>query len=63
MTEYRYSSGGRVKHALDSPSETSAWCGFEVFRSSDWHGTGSQVEYEVAASLPMCKNCERMRAK
>lgn len=25
-----------------------------------WHGTGTQAEYEMAASLPLCRYCERV---
>jgi hypothetical protein len=28
--------------------------------SSDWFGSGSQVEYDRVAGLPLCGNCLRM---
>jgi hypothetical protein len=32
-------------------------CGISVWLSENWLGTGSQREYEHAASLPLCKRC------
>lgn len=36
---------------------SSAPCGAGVMNSFTWFGTGSQDEYDKAASLPMCKRC------
>lgn len=60
MTEWRYLPDGRVVHALDKPGDNTAWCGRWILPASQWLGTGSQREYEEAASLPKCGSCLRI---
>ena len=59
--EWRYLPRGRVQHALvdDDANATQARCGIEVFYLSQWYGTGSQDEYDHAATLPKCQRCAR----
>ena len=48
---------------LNSPnSNDAALCGLEPGWDDLWHGTGSQVEIEKAASLPTCRFCEHKAA-
>jgi len=65
--ERRYTRYGRVAHLLD-PLEYSertgtaaVLCGLWEWYVHSWLGTGSQAEYERAASLPVCKNCQARR--
>lgn len=55
--EWRYTPGGSVVHAMYPPIGTLAICGTEVWNSAEWRGTGSQVEYDRAASMRMCRRC------
>jgi hypothetical protein len=59
MSEWRYipSRHASVVHALGGPMSPVAFCGVEVAPSSEWRGTGSQAEYERAATLPRCSRC------
>lgn len=67
---WRYIPGRNVKHALVlEPRSVSghrryALCGASPvwFRPADeeWHGTGSQVEYETAERLRECRRCARL---
>lgn len=59
MTEWRYLPSGSVVHALTRSSDAGAVCGVYALPASDWRGTGSQVEYEIAKRLPCCKKCLR----
>lgn len=54
--EWLYMPGGKVVHAVKL-GNASAECGRYMLPACDWHGTGSQVEYETAERLPMCKQC------
>jgi hypothetical protein len=59
---WRYLDGGRCRHAVPQWTHhvghaPRAVCGLETFRAEDWHGSGSQVEYETATSLPECRRC------
>lgn len=61
---WRYlAPAGRRVHALRIDQWTgtghlaTAQCGIGVWRSELWHGTGSQIEYERAATLPKCQRC------
>lgn len=51
-----YSYGGRVAHIRVNEEE--AICGHKV-TIGNWFGTGSQKEYDKAAGLPLCKDCEK----
>lgn len=56
---WRYLNGCKVTHALRMDSmglDTVAPCNVEGW-SSEWLGTGSQAEYETAATLPRCRKC------
>lgn len=56
--EWRYTSRGRVVHAIRRSSEVIGRCGMGPgWLSSEWLGTGSQDEYDRAAELPKCKRC------
>jgi hypothetical protein len=58
--ERRYSTPkATVAHAaaVYRPDAT-ARCGYRPHLAG-WYGTGSQEEYEKAASLPLCKLCAR----
>lgn len=59
MSEWRYMPGGSVTHALGRPTQPEAACGRYRVPAEDWMGSGSQVEYETAESLPKCKQCRR----
>lgn len=53
---------GKVAHLIpaSSPGYVSrAFCGLWAWSRSNWRGTGSQSEYDLAAALPLCKSCER----
>lgn len=57
--EWRYLHRGQVVHGLSShvsPREDAA-CGVRPTFLEDWHGTGTQAEYERAAELPRCRRC------
>lgn len=62
-----YTFTGKVAHLLPEGDSANlrlrALCGFSPAWHYDWHGTGSQVEYERAAVLPTCKNCLRFLAE
>lgn len=51
----RYLPGGRVAHAV-WPNHSTAACG-RYADVDDWRGSGTQDEYERAASLPPCRRC------
>lgn len=55
--EWLYIWGGKVVHAHSTFTGTRfiAECGAGAWRT--WYGTGSQDEYDKAASLPKCKRC------
>ncbi len=60
---WRYLEHGDVLHALNSASGRVALCGrMPTWFRGDWYGTGSQREYERAASLPYCRQCYRLAA-
>lgn len=61
MAEYRYLPGSKVKHELVWERSNSSRCGIVCIPASVWMGTGSQMEYETAQRLPLCKNCERSK--
>lgn len=58
-----YTFTGKVAHLLPvgrgANSHTRALCGFSPAWHYEWHGTGSQVEYEKAAALPTCVYCAK----
>lgn len=56
-TTWRYLLGGRVLHEIGSAYARISYCGVTVMNFSDWRGTGSQAEYDKAATLPKCGNC------
>ncbi len=55
--EWLYLKNGKVAHAHSTftVSRFIAECGAGAWAT--WYGTGSQDEYEQAASLPQCKRC------
>lgn len=55
---WRYLVTGKVAHALRPPIAGAAACGVDGW-STEWLGTGSQDEYERAATLPRCLRCLR----
>lgn len=58
--EWRYLPGGAVVHALWRSGDFRALCGVLPAWWAPgyaWRGTGTQDEYETAASLPRCKRC------
>lgn len=57
--EWRYLPNRAVKHALRYAEEFTAVCGVapNPFSRDDWHGTGSQVEYETVSELRPCLRC------
>lgn len=57
----RYLPGGAVRHLLADGFAVTAVCGIAPYLAGSWYwrGTGSQVEYETAESLPDCKLCLR----
>lgn len=64
---WRYLKGGTVTHYLGVVGfdnifgpRSMAECGASALHSSDWRGTGTQDEYERAASLRECKKCLRI---
>ncbi len=48
-----------VKHALAAVDHVVAACGVAERMRHGWFGTGSQAEYDIAQSLPECRNCLR----
>jgi len=64
--ERRYAPTGKVAHLLRphyyGDHVSTVLCGLWAWHASWWRGTGSQDEYERAAALPVCKNCERKAA-
>lgn len=61
--EWLYLKNGKVAHALSTFTGTRfvAECGAGAWRT--WYGTGSQDEYEQAASLPKCARCVKLVAE
>jgi hypothetical protein len=57
---WRYTYMGERTHFLVASYDRVARCGVSVINSSEWFGTGSQEEYDKAASLPKCKKCLRL---
>lgn len=56
--ERRYLPKGTVAHLLNgNPLRDMAECGRSPWDSDEWRGTGTQEEYENAASWPICKRC------
>lgn len=59
-----YTDYGKVAHLLafdESPNlRRSALCGRSPSWFRDWLGTGSQVEHETAAALPLCRYCAKV---
>lgn len=55
--EWRFTEHGMSVHALWPPIGVRAVCGLEVIASQQWRGTGAQVEYDIAAALPICRRC------
>ena len=57
-----YTRRGRAAHLL-SPVSTirngRALCPVDPQWPGEWLGTGTQAEHEHAASLPLCRHCER----
>lgn len=55
--EWLYLKNGKVAHAHSTftVSRFIAECGAGAWAT--WYGTGSQDEYEQAASLPQCRRC------
>ncbi|MGH8575605.1 MAG: hypothetical protein ACREXX_13940 [Gammaproteobacteria bacterium] len=62
--ERRYLRYGRVAHLLDAVGGVGTYqvalCVRVPALCSAWLGTGSQAEYERAAELPLCQDCERL---
>lgn len=63
--EWHYVPRGKVTHARKRRSgglDGTARCGTAPawYEPIDWHGTGSQAEYERAAALPKCRRCLRL---
>jgi hypothetical protein len=69
--ELRYLINGTVVHIIGLtgswPLSFVALCGVSpdvfAFGESGWYGTGSQVEYECAALLPVCRRCRDLMAR
>lgn len=60
FVEWNYMPDGKVLHALGHNAHghaSEAKCGVW---SPAWYGTGSQDEYERAATSPPCKRCLRV---
>lgn len=60
--QWRYVPTGEELHALRTADNlcghsSVAECGRAQWTCWAWHGTGSQNEYERAASLPKCPRC------
>lgn len=57
---WRYLANGNKCHALKFIySNADAACGVGGW-PSEWLGTGSQVEYEKAATMTRCRRCARI---
>jgi hypothetical protein len=56
---WRYILGGAVVHAIPHDADPLAVCGTDVRNAANWHGAGTQAEYERAAGLPRCRRCLR----
>lgn len=60
--EWRYLRRGHVAHAIeDCDTElryAPSYCGREPQLGGYWYGTGNQDEYEMAALLPKCYQCQ-----
>jgi hypothetical protein len=59
VTEWRYTPGGKVKHALPDLTSRVAVCGHSVWSYPGWLGSGSQDEERTVERLPECRNCVR----
>lgn len=57
---WRFTYMGERTHFLFHANENVARCGVGVIVNNEWRGTGSQEEYDLAASMPKCKNCLRL---
>jgi hypothetical protein len=62
MTDWRYLSHGKVKHALERHGAagdlaTAAICGTQPTWFREWHGAGTQDEHEQLEALPKCRRC------
>jgi hypothetical protein len=61
-----YTRAGKKAHLLQlfqTPNGNgSALCGTAPAWFEEWRGTGTQVETELAASLPLCRYCEKRGA-
>jgi hypothetical protein len=68
--EWRYVQGGQCVHALTRAGSSTVgiararcgvsptlWTMIKGAPSLSWYGTGSQAEYDRAASLPLCRRC------
>lgn len=57
-----YTPGGTTAHLLDdllSPNQpNSAMCGRTPQWPDLWHGTGTQEEYDRAAEMRLCAQCD-----
>ena len=52
-----YTRKGVRSHARALHDDEIAACGLDVEDYTNWHGTGTQDEYEKAERLPRCKHC------
>lgn len=62
VVEWRYLPLGHVRHALQRNGgdlAAVAVCGRGPLFPTDWHGTGSQREYDTVAELRACRDCAR----
>jgi hypothetical protein len=65
MAEWRYLPNGRTRHAIDPAPAVDedtlglavSVCGAYALEPDEWHGTGTQDEYERVETLPACKRC------
>lgn len=60
-----YAVHGKLAHLLrpgDVPVSGDAFCRIAP-AGFGWRGTGSQLEYEIAAALPPCSRCESLSAE
>lgn len=64
--EWHYLPRGRAAHARGGAFGSrhyTARCGTSPalgLGAAEWHGTGTQDEYERAAELPRCRRCTRL---
>ncbi len=56
---WRYTRRGWARHKIGSNWDS--LCGLDL-AEDEWHGTGTQDEYERLASLPKCTRCMRSGA-